>query len=97
MTDILLKIMVETLSVLALVTKQINQGRFSRWHATKRYPPVEHGTEKFAEKLLGESGVIAALQRLDRLTQEEARLTSGHSLGVVHELFVNLGVVIDGA
>lgn len=30
MTDILCKIMVELLSVLALATKQINQGRFSK-------------------------------------------------------------------
>ena len=30
MTDILFKIMVELLSVLALATKQINQGRFSK-------------------------------------------------------------------
>jgi len=31
MSDILVKIMVEVLSVLALATKQINQGRFSAW------------------------------------------------------------------
>ena len=30
MSDILVKIMVEVLSVLALATKQINQGRFSK-------------------------------------------------------------------
>ena len=37
MSDILVKILVETLSVLALATKQINQGRFSKSHATRRY------------------------------------------------------------
>ena len=30
MTDIIIKIMAELLSVLALATKQINQGRFSK-------------------------------------------------------------------
>jgi len=30
MTDIIVKIMIELLSVLALATKQINQGRFSK-------------------------------------------------------------------
>lgn len=30
MTDILIKIMVELLSVLALATKQVNEGRFSK-------------------------------------------------------------------
>lgn len=31
MTDIIVKIMVEVLSVLSLATKQIKQGRFSEW------------------------------------------------------------------
>jgi hypothetical protein len=31
MTDIIVKIIVELLSVLALATKQINQGRFSKY------------------------------------------------------------------
>jgi hypothetical protein len=58
---------------------------------------VEHRAEKFAKKLLGESDVEAVLQRLDRLTQEEARLTVAHTLEVVHGLFNNLRVVMDGA
>ena len=32
MSDIAVKIMTEVLSVLALATKQINQGRFSEWY-----------------------------------------------------------------
>ena len=31
MTDVIVKIMVELLSVFALATKQIKQGRFSKW------------------------------------------------------------------
>lgn len=34
MTDIIVQIMVEVLSVLALATKQIKQGRFSEWVIT---------------------------------------------------------------
>jgi hypothetical protein len=56
----------------------------------------ERGTEKFAKKLFGESDVEAVLQRLDRLTQEEARVTSAHTLEVVHGLFDTLRVVMDG-
>ena len=33
MSDILVKIMTEVLGVLAVVTKQIRQGRFSKWLA----------------------------------------------------------------
>jgi len=48
-------------------------------------------------KLLGECDVEAILQRLDRLTQEEGRVTAAHTLEVVHELFENLQVVMGGA
>ncbi len=34
MTEIIVKIMVELLSVLALASKQIKQGRFSKCHVT---------------------------------------------------------------
>ena len=57
---------------------------------------ADSGTEKFAKKLLGECEVEAILQRLDRLTQEEARMTVAHTLEVVHGLFDNLKVVMDG-
>ena len=55
------------------------------------------GIEKFAKRLLGECDVEAILQRLDRLTQEEARMTGAHTLQVVHGLFDNLKAVMDGA
>ncbi|KAH9953103.1 hypothetical protein BC827DRAFT_192023 [Russula dissimulans] len=79
MSDIIIRIMVEVLSVLALATKQINEGRF----------------KKFAKKLIGESDIEAILQRLDRLTQEEARVTVAHTLEVVHGIFDNLKVVMN--
>jgi hypothetical protein len=52
--------------------------------------------EKFAKKLLGESDVEAVLQRLDRLTQDEARVTVAQTLGVVHGLVGNVRVVMEG-
>jgi hypothetical protein len=50
---------------------------------------------KFTKKLLGESETEAILQRLDRLTQEEARMTAAQTLEVVHSLFNNLKAVMD--
>ena len=38
MTDIIVKIMVEILSVLALATKQIKEGRFSKCAVVIHYP-----------------------------------------------------------
>jgi len=54
-------------------------------------------TEKFANKLLGESEIEAVLQRLDRLTQDEARMTVTQTLGVVHGLVGNIRIVMEGA
>jgi hypothetical protein len=52
--------------------------------------------EKFAKKLLGENEVEAALQRLDRLTLDEARMTVAQTLQVIHGLVNNMKVVMDG-
>jgi hypothetical protein len=48
------------------------------------------------KKLLGESEVEAVLQRLDRLTQEEARTTVAQALQVIYGLMSNMKVVLDG-
>ena len=97
MTDILAKIMVELLSVLAMATKQIKQGRFSTCTTVSR--KIFHHSSlvgKFAKKLSGESEVEAVLQRLDRLTQDEARITVAQTLSVVHGLVNNMKTVMEG-
>jgi hypothetical protein len=53
--------------------------------------------EKFAKTLLGESEIETVLERLDRLTQDEARMTVAQTLGVVHGLMGNVKVVMEGA
>jgi hypothetical protein len=57
----------------------------------------QYDTEKFAKKLLGESEIEAVLQRLDRLTQEEGRMTVAQTLEVVHGLMNTVTVVMNGA
>ena len=52
--------------------------------------------EQFAKKLLGDSEIENILRRLDRLTQDEARMTEAHILEVVHGLMNNMKVVMDG-
>jgi hypothetical protein len=58
---------------------------------------AEPDAEKFAKKLLGEHEIEAVLHRLDRLTQDEARMTVTQTLEVVHGLVNNVRVVMDGA
>jgi hypothetical protein len=95
---ILVKIMVELLEVLALATQQIKQGRFSEF--LLRLADIshlsEHDAEKFAKKLLGENDIEAVLQRLDRLTMEESRMTATQTMEVVYGLFNNMKVVMNG-
>ncbi len=57
---------------------------------------ADHTTEAFAKKFLGDSKIEAVLQRLDRLTQEESRMTVAQTLEVVHCLMNNVKVVMDG-
>jgi hypothetical protein len=57
---------------------------------------VEYSVVKFVKKLFGESEIEAVLQRLDRLTQEEARMTGAQTLEVVHHLVNNVKIVMNG-
>jgi hypothetical protein len=49
------------------------------------------------KKLLGESEIEAVLERLDRLTQDEARVSVAQTLGVVHGLVGNVKLIMEGA
>ena len=44
----------------------------------------------------GVKNVEVVLQRLDRLTQDEARITAAQTLEVVYGLVQNMRVVVDG-
>ena len=53
--------------------------------------------EKHVGKLVGEKKIEAiVVQRLDRLTQDDARQTVVQILKVVHGLIENMKVVMDG-
>ena len=51
---------------------------------------------RFVKRRFGEKDVEAILQRLDRLTQDEARITAAEILKVVHGLAQNMNVIMDG-
>jgi len=57
---------------------------------------TEDNTVKSAKSLLGEKHVEAVLQRLDRLTPDEAQSTATQTLEVVYGLVQNMRVVMDG-
>ncbi|KAF8476374.1 hypothetical protein DFH94DRAFT_804471 [Russula ochroleuca] len=68
MTDTITTIMVEVLSILAIATKEIKQGR----------------TKKYLKKLIRRTEVEDGLKRLDKLMQEEARMATAQVLKAMH-------------
>jgi hypothetical protein len=58
---------------------------------------IQRNTEKIAKKLFGgEKDVEAVLRRLDRLTEDEARIAAAQTLEVVCGLIQSMRVVMDG-
>ncbi|KAI9434706.1 hypothetical protein H4582DRAFT_764263 [Lactarius indigo] len=83
MTDVIVKIMVEVLSIFAIATKEIRQGR----------------AKKFFKKLVGRRDIEDALQKLDRLTQDEARMATAEVLRLTHSVddkVLGVGFQVEG-
>ena len=96
MEDLIIKILVELISVLALASKQIKQGRLSKYAFTYMVFVTQCVAVKFAKKLLRETEIETVLRRLDRLTQDEARMIVAETFGVVQGLMGNITVVMEG-
>ena len=53
--------------------------------------------EKYAKKCFGEKDIESVLDRLDRLTLEESKITAAETLDVVYSLVNKMQVVMEGA
>jgi len=51
---------------------------------------------KYAKRLLGGDDIVSVLQKLDRLTVEESRITVAQTMEVVHGLVSNMKEVMEG-
>ena len=90
MIDIIVNIMVEVICILGIVTKEIRQGRTSMRYPIDIFPRLDLHTEKYFKKLFERKDVEDALQRLDKLTQEEARMATTESLTITHGIDDNV-------
>ena len=77
MTDMMVEVMVEVLSVLAIVTVEIKQRRLGQFIISNFWAPTHVSLEKILNKLLRRNDIEDSLQRLDKLTQEVAMLIDG--------------------
>ena len=82
MKEIIVKIMVEVLSILGIVTREIGQGRTSMSFPVDISLKINISVVTYLKKLIGRKDVEDALQRLDQLTQEEARMAAAEILTI---------------
>ena len=91
--NIIVKIIIQVLSVLALATKEINGGQMSKCTIAYELHMAQCSIVRFEKKMFGDSKIETALHKIDLLTQEEARMAVTQTLGVVHGL---TSVIMDG-
>ena len=96
MKELIVRIMVQVLEILAVATKEIKQ-RFSSelvvvhiWRLTHTH------AERFMKKLMGRTDIEDALDKLDKLTHEEALMAGAEAMKLGMSIAKKMDRVIDG-
>ena len=86
--DVITAIMIEILNVLAIATEEIKQGRMSESlpQRINKSPLIEPFSGNYLKRLIGNNDIEGALKRLDRLTQEAARIASAQHLKITNAI-----------
>ena len=84
MTEMMVKIIIEVLDILGTATKEMKQSRFSEDTPHLRFLKAHLYSEKFIKKVAGIRKLDDALQKLDKLTNEEARMANAEALRIGH-------------
>lgn len=82
--------MAEILSVLALSTKSMKEGRISELIYVLYFSMADNGSEKVLKRLMGKLDVEDALLRLDELSKEEKLAAVAKSLELAHNIDENV-------
>jgi hypothetical protein len=96
MMETIVKIIVEVFIILGIATREIRQSRTSKFIQDNRPPLADVSLEKYLKKLVGKNDIEDALKRLDKLTQEEARMATAEVLKITHSVDDKAKVLIDG-
>ena len=97
MRSMLIKIMVEVLTILGIATKEMKQRRSSESINIYQSLLTYISPEKILKKILGKNDIEDALKRLDTLTQEEARMATAEIWKATRCVNNQVAVLIDGA
>jgi hypothetical protein len=86
--DVIMAIMIGVLNVLAIATEEIKQGRMSEslLQRINKSPLIEPFSGNYLKRLIGNNDIEGALKRLDRLTQEAARMASAQLLNITNAI-----------
>ena len=97
MADVIVKVMVEVLRILGIATREIKQNRASESIVGDRSRLLAHSSlEKFLKKLVGRTDIEDALQRLEKVTMEEVKMTAAEALKAIHGVGNQVGDKVDG-
>lgn len=96
MTDMMVKIMVEVLDILATATKEMKQSRFSESTPLSISCLRLMGVETFLKRVAGINKPDDGLQKLDKMTNEEARMANAEVLRLTHIIDGNVQGVNKG-
>lgn len=92
----IIKILVEVLAILAIATKEVKQKRTSECIFNNSRLFLRVLVERYLNKLFGKNGIGVALKRLDKLTQEEARMATVEVLKVTRRVDDKVETLIEG-
>lgn len=96
MTDAIVKVLAEVLCTLAIATKEIKQNCASRsFHGDRSVLSTHSSSESFVKKLMGRSDIEDALQRLETMIDEEARMATTEILKGINDVKNTLNVFVD--
>jgi hypothetical protein len=95
MDEIVVNIMVGLLAAVALATRRLNWELPSESVVPTDTVLTRHNAVKDVKRHLGVRDIQAVLQRIDRLTQDEARTTALQTLAVIYALVQNMGVIMN--
>src|SRR6266851_2907143 len=93
MTELLGKIMVHVITVLALSTRAMKERRKRGSTGLIYYLFADYGNDTILKRLVGRTDIEDALQRLDTLTNEEGLMTTARNLEVTHHVDGNVATI----
>ena len=96
MMAVIVEIMVQVISILGIVTKEIKEGRISRPFVVDVFPNLTFHAEKFSKRLFGINRLNDAFQQLDKLTKEEALMAEAEVLVIAARIDKNVEDIVEG-